>query len=174
VLTLLTIKQESFSMSTTQEHIDTIAQSQAPSGMVPTNPHVSLNPQDSTDSRTMSRSPTITARDDVSFHNKEKGSSTGLPAESTLGKVERLKEENGEVNHTRADNALSVLSPGRKSVLMLSFCLSMVRQIPFFSFSLMVASVHRRRWCFRYIPHDRSYSQGSGHFSRQSSLGTYS
>lgn len=45
-----------------------------------------------------------------------------LPAESTLGEVEKGREDRGEVDHHgRKPNALSVLPPFKKSLLLLLF-----------------------------------------------------
>jgi hypothetical protein len=89
---------------------------------------------DGSDSRTMSRSPTIGSDDtpdaartltDLSS-NPEKGKlGAELPAESTLGAVEKKRIEDGEVTAHKPSEALSSLPNGRKNLLLLCFCLSM-------------------------------------------------
>jgi hypothetical protein len=93
-----------------------------PSG-VPLHPH----PTSSSD---ISRSATVTDLDNMHKGDKTSvyspdGKGVPLPAESTLGEVERLRLEKGEVVHEDKVNVLASLPNARKNILMLCFCLSM-------------------------------------------------
>ncbi|WWC72441.1 uncharacterized protein I206_106403 [Kwoniella pini CBS 10737] len=117
-----------------------------------TNAQSGVSPSSDTAEGGFSRSPTFVSEDDVSPSpqaddagatltdltasngNKEKALSTHttpgsedehLPAQSTMGKVEADLEKSGKAHPHHHQNALSSLSPKRKGVLLLCFCLSM-------------------------------------------------
>lgn len=82
--------------------------------------------------RTLSASPTISSSEDHSpnrtltdLHAAD-ANKTGLPAESTLGKVEddRINKGEVDVHASEGAKALSSLPAGRKSWLLLCFCLA--------------------------------------------------
>lgn len=79
--------------------------------------------------RTISSSPTPTSSDEAHSPNRTLTdlNGNGLPAESTLGKVEHDRLDKGETNavhNTESAKALSSLPSGRKSLLLLCFCLA--------------------------------------------------
>jgi len=88
-------------------------------------PHqVSPTPTLRSDDHTFSTYPTLTNAD--GSPGKE-GFSPGLPAESTLGKVEQERIAEGKADgfhDSEAAKALSSLPAGRKSILLLCFCLA--------------------------------------------------
>lgn len=81
--------------------------------------------------RTLSSSPTLSSSEDHSPNRTLTDlHGDGLPAESTLGKVEddRINKGEGEAHDVHASEgakALSSLPSGRKSLLLLCFCLAM-------------------------------------------------
>jgi hypothetical protein len=104
----------------------TIAQSQAPTGGIAVDAStLPTSHSNTSDSRTMSRSPTVNDEDETDAYHREK-LNQHLPTESTLGKVEAEKEKAGEVAPNAGANALADLPAGRKSILLLCFCLAMV------------------------------------------------
>ena len=87
------------------------------------------------------RPPGMTSEDDQPFGASRtmidlnapqavKNEKTGehLPTESTLGAVERQKEEKGEMPAKTGSTALSSLPPARKSFLLAVFCLAYFRK----------------------------------------------
>lgn len=83
--------------------------------------------------RTMSSSPSLSSSEDHSPNRTltdlpgAAGNKTGLPAESTLGKDEDDRINKGELHDVHASEgakALSSLPSGRKSLLLLCFCLA--------------------------------------------------
>lgn len=131
----------------------TAAQSQAPSGLASGAP-LAVPISSGTETDNFSRTHTMTSDDNeadpsrtltdlhTSHHEKSsKSKGDSLPAESTLGKVERDKEAN-EGDPEKAivggivaeANTLKDLPAGRKSILLLCFCLSMFSQCLISSF----------------------------------------
>ena len=79
---------------------------------------------------------TLTDPNDPITSDKEKSAlgahDAGVPAGSTLGKVELELEKSGKANRKTAE-ALSSLPAARKNILTLCFCLSMVSDLPVLS-----------------------------------------
>ena len=121
----------------------TIDQAQAPAGLASGAPLTVPNRQSDDHHNAASREPTA---GDGAFYNesldpgrtmtdlhttgeKAKTTTDDLPAESTLGKVEKEKDISGVALPVER-NTLKGLPPGRKNILMLCFCLSMFSECP--------------------------------------------
>lgn len=124
----------------------TLSQSQAQSGLSAGAPNATLPSHSPSSSAAMSRSPTVTSDSTAADHtdkwkSTDSTSAKDLPAESTLGQVEKQLELEGKVppsEHGQV-NALASLPAGRKSILLFCFCLSMVRRAS----HMRIRSVHR-------------------------------
>ena len=127
---------------------NTIAQSEAPIGLATGAPlTVPTAESHSPTSRNMSRTGTLTSEDndtladpartltDLNNANEKtgKGKVEGVPAESTLGAVEKEKAASGTIEGKGLKpeaNTLKDLPPSRKNLLLLCFCLSMFSTYP--------------------------------------------